>query len=79
MKDIFEPETRRRQQGAWRILLLDGFESHLSMEVLEFAEQYKILLYYLPSYTTYLTQPLDVGLFGPIARAYKKEVMRRHA
>jgi hypothetical protein len=31
-----------------------------------------IVLYYLPPHTTHVTQPVDVGLFGPLKAAFRK-------
>ena len=58
------------------MLLLDGYESHLSMPVVNYAEKEKILLVCLPSHATHLLQPLDVGLFGPLQHYYALEVDR---
>ena len=74
MHEIFEPETAARQRGEWRILLLDGYESHLSCVMLDFVEKKKILLVCLPAHSTHLLQPLDVGLFGLLQHAYTAEV-----
>ncbi|KAF1994311.1 CENP-B protein, partial [Amniculicola lignicola CBS 123094] len=59
----FEKMTRRRQVGAWRLLLVDGHGSHDTKQFAEFAEKYKIQLFALPPHTTYILQPLDVGCF----------------
>ena len=58
------------------MLLLDGYESHLSTPVLKYAQEEKILLVCLPSHASHLLQPLDVGLFGPLQHYYGLEVDR---
>ena len=59
------------------MLILDGFESHVSPKIIDFAIEHKILLCLLPSHTSHLTQPLDVGMFGPLQRRYRQELGRR--
>ena len=76
LREVFDPKTASLQKGEWRILLLDGYESHLSLSVLEYAAEKKILLVCLPAHTSHLLQPLDVGLFGPLQQAYGREVGR---
>ena len=51
------------------LLLLDGHESHMSLEALRFALANDVHLLCLPSHTTHLLQPLDVAVFGPFKKA----------
>ncbi|KAF2003748.1 CENP-B protein, partial [Amniculicola lignicola CBS 123094] len=50
----FEKMTRRRQVGAWRLLLVDGHGSHDTKQFAEFAEKHKIQLFALPPHTTHI-------------------------
>ena len=59
----FERNSRKTQIGVWRLLILDGYRSHLTYEFYEYAQKYKIELFALPPYFTHLTQSLDVGCF----------------
>ena len=45
------------------LLIEDGHASHISIEVIELARDNDIHLLCLPSHTTHLLQPLDVGVF----------------
>ena len=47
------------------------------MEFMEFCDQIKILPLCLPPHSTHLLQPLDVGGFGPLSKAYKQLVSSR--
>lgn len=58
------------------MLCLDGHTLHVSTEVIEFCLARKIILLYLPAHTTHVLQPLDVGIFAPLAIAYKNHVHR---
>jgi hypothetical protein len=49
----------------WKILLLDGHESHYTNEFQLKAAEHHIKLFYFPSHLTHILQPLDVGIFRP--------------
>jgi len=40
------------------------------------AQDYKIIILALSPHSTYKLQPLDVGLFAPIAQHYSQELMK---
>ncbi len=71
LQDSFEPHSRRRQRGEYRCLILDGHGSHVTNEAIQFCIDQKITLVCLPSHSTHLLQPLDVGLFSPLSIYYK--------
>lgn len=52
------------------LLLLDGHASHLTLEVINKARDNKIHMLMFPPHTTHLYQPLDVGVFGPLTKAF---------
>ena len=56
------------------MLILDGHESHISAEFDHYCEANKIIPLCLPPHSSHLTQPLDVGCFGPLKRAYGDEI-----
>lgn len=74
LREHFEIETAKRQVGEYRLLLLDGHESHCTLRFIEFCVKKKIILLILPPHTTHLLQPLDVVIFSPLARYYSSEV-----
>lgn len=78
-KKIFEPQSRQRLENKdkYRLLFLDGHLSHISREVIFFCEQHKIILLCLPAHSTHILQPLDVGIFGPLAAKYKQLLENR--
>jgi len=57
-----------------RLLILDGHNSHCTYQFIKFAAQHHIIIICLPSHTTHALQPCDVGVFGPLARAWKSQV-----
>jgi hypothetical protein len=74
LKDVFEPYSRRYSTGAKRLLILNGHSSHLTPEFDTFCEENAIICLCMPPHTSHLLQPLDVGVFGPLKRAYGKLV-----
>ncbi len=70
----FEPQTRATLKGKYRLLIFDGHASHISTKVIDFCTDNNIILLCLPSHTTHILQPLDVGFFQPLSTAYRKHL-----
>lgn len=66
MRDSFERVTRLYLQGKYRILIVDGYASHVSNEFIRFTREYGIVYLCLPAHLTHLVQPLDIDVFGPL-------------
>jgi hypothetical protein len=63
LKQVFERYTKPVRANIKRLLILDGYLSHVNMDFVKWADAYNIILLILPPHTTYRLQPLDVGLF----------------
>jgi hypothetical protein len=74
LKDHFEVVTRPANPAEYRLLILDGHSSHLTLEFLDYARDHKIEILCFPPHSTHLLQPLDVGIFGPLGTYYSNEV-----
>jgi hypothetical protein len=70
----FNAYTKSRVIGARRLLILDGHESHQSLEFQELCKENNIYTLCMPPHSSHLLQPLDVGCFSPLKRAYSREV-----
>jgi DDE superfamily endonuclease len=70
----FKRQTKKHQRGAHRILLCDGYKSHLTREILEFCEDKQIHIFCLPLYTSHILQPLNVVLFQLYKHFHAKAV-----
>ena len=57
------PNSKRSQQGIYRLLIMDGYDSHLTIQFVRYCEMEKILLLRLPPHSTHFLQPLDVVIF----------------
>ena len=71
---FFAKETASKQKGQYRMLIFDGHASHVNTAAIEFCMSNDIILLCLPPHSTHMLQPLDVGLFAPLATAYKANV-----
>ncbi|KAI1665406.1 Pogo transposable element [Pyrenophora tritici-repentis] len=74
LKEVFERETRRHASTGYRLLLLDGHGSHVTMDFINYCNDHKILLAVYPPHATHTLQPLDVVMFKPLANAYSTEL-----
>jgi hypothetical protein len=74
LRDVFDRETKPKARGRWRLLFVDGYGSYVTMKFLDYCEENKILLATYPPHSTYTLQPLNVGIFSPLSKAYDDEV-----
>jgi len=77
----FNAHTQARSVGARRLLIIDGHKSHQSLAFQELCKENNIHTLCMPPHSSHLLQPLDVGCFSPLKRAYSREVeslMRNH-
>jgi hypothetical protein len=70
----FDPETRDKAAGEYRLLICDGHDSHITAEFIAHCIDNKILLMILPPHSSHLTQPLDVGVFGALKKHIASEL-----
>ncbi|EKG09388.1 DDE superfamily endonuclease CENP-B-like protein [Macrophomina phaseolina MS6] len=67
----FNAHTKSRTVAVYRLLIIDGHESYNSIEFQDLCEKEKIITVCMQSYSSHLLQPLDVGIFSPLKRAYR--------
>jgi hypothetical protein len=70
----FDKHTTTCTRGLYRILVLDRHESHESAEFQEYYKAHNIITLGLPPYSSYLTQPLDIGYFSILKQAYGQQI-----
>ena len=56
------------------MLVLDRHKSYKSAEFQEYYKAHNIITLGLPPYSSYLTQPLDIGYFSVLKRAYGRQI-----
>lgn len=54
------------------LLILDGHGSHITIDVIEYARSNEIHLLCLPSHTSHILQPLDLGVFKSFKTFFSK-------
>lgn len=75
LQNDFDPATRDKAGGRYRLLILDGHNSHGTYKFCKYAADHKIIIVCLPAHTTHALQPCDVGAFGPLAQSWKRVVV----
>jgi hypothetical protein len=70
LKKIFDRNTREKAGNSRRLLIVDGHSSHVNLKFIDYCDQNRIILAIFPPHSTHRLQPLDVGIFSPLAKAY---------
>jgi hypothetical protein len=68
LQRVFDPQSRTKVNGEYRLLVCDGHDSHISRNFIAFCIQNKIALLILPPHTSHILQPLDISIFGPLKK-----------
>ena len=56
------------------VLFIDGHRMHTTLDIIDPCRENKIILFSLPSHTTYALQPLDVAVFKSLKDHFSKSV-----
>ena len=67
---IFDMQTRAKANGKWRLLLVDGHNSHYTRALLQYAHKNKIAILCYPAHTTHIYQGLDIVIFTSVGPSY---------
>jgi hypothetical protein len=74
LQKVFIPSTNSRVRGRFRLLILDGHGSHLTPQFDRICAENDIIPLCMPAHASHLLQPLDVGCFAVLKRAYGRFV-----
>jgi hypothetical protein len=74
LKQVFDRSTKSKAGRSYRLLILDGHGSHLTMDFIEYCDRNRILLAVYPPHSTHTLQPLNVVMFKPLSSAYSAQV-----
>jgi hypothetical protein len=66
----FDVFTKTRQVGTYRLLILDGYKSHVNQDFKDYCLEQKILTLCMPAHSSHILQPLDVVCFSPLKLKY---------
>ncbi|KAM5526920.1 transposase [Fusarium oxysporum f. sp. phaseoli] len=72
LRKVFIPSTKPENENEPRLLILDGYRSHMTEEFLWECYNNNIYLLFLPAHASHVLEPLDVAVFGPLKRAYRR-------
>jgi len=75
--NVFDRHTKAkaRQGRDYRLLIIDGHGSHVTLAFLDWSDIHRIIVAVFPSHSTHRLQPLDVSLFGPLSQAYTNQLV----
>jgi hypothetical protein len=69
LKEVFEPFTRSKTTEKYRLLILDGHDSHATPEFDQYCKEKLPITLCMPAHSSHLLQPLDVECFSVLKRA----------
>ena len=76
LEQVFDRYTKKKARQSYRLLILDGHRSHLTIDFIDYCDQNKILLAVFAAHSTHTLQPLDVVMFKPLSTAYSTELSK---
>ena len=68
MAKDFDAQTRDKVEGQTQVLLLNGYSSHYTPELLEYVQDQNIIILEYPPHCTHVLQGLDVVIRYSIVR-----------
>jgi len=71
---VFIPLIRLVNPLDKRLLIINGHGSHITDDYIWEAFSNNIYIIYLPAHTFHVLQPLDLSIFSPLKRAYRKRL-----
>ena len=70
----FNRYTANRSTSRYRLLILDGHESHHYVDFETYYKEKEVITLCIPPHSSHLLQPLDVGYFSLLKKAYGREI-----
>lgn len=77
LKNTFIPGTPTRIRGKYQLLIFDGHGCHVTEEFYDTCQENNIIPLCMPPHASHLLQPLDVGCFGALKRAYSLQILEK--
>ncbi|RYP03077.1 hypothetical protein DL765_010610 [Monosporascus sp. GIB2] len=71
LREVFIPHTKPANPREWRLLIIDGHNSHTTEEFMWTCLINKIYIVFLPLHLSHAWQPLDVGVFATLKRRFR--------
>lgn len=71
---MFEKHTAYCTKGVYRLLILNGHRSHITLEFDLFCKDHSIITLCMPLHSLHLLQPCNVGCFAVLKRLYRQQI-----
>ncbi|RYO76737.1 hypothetical protein DL764_010281 [Monosporascus ibericus] len=71
LREVFIPHTKPANPREWRLLIIDGHNSYTTEEFMWTCLINRIYIVFLPSHSSHVWQPLDVGVFSVLKRRFR--------
>src|SRR5450432_1350821 len=71
---MFEKHIAYYIKGNYRLLILDSYSSHVTLEFNLFYKEHSIITLYIPLHSLHLLQPLNVSCFSVLKRLYGRQI-----
>jgi hypothetical protein len=75
LEQVFDRHTKKKARSSYRLLILDGHGSHVTMDFIKYCNKNRILLAAFSPHSIHSLQPLDVVCFVPLAGSYTKKLI----
>lgn len=72
LNEVYLPETKPENPSEYRLLVFNEHITHTSAEFMYNAYSNRVIIEYLPSHSSHLTQPLDVSVFSAVKEYYRQ-------
>ena len=72
--EVWSRDKLDNPQRDWRLLIVDGHGSHVTLRFFDICYQKRIILAVFPPHATHRLQPLDIGIFRPFAMKYSQHL-----
>jgi len=75
LEQVFNRCIKEKAGRLYRLLIVDGHRSYVTMDFLNYCDWYRILVAVFPPYSTHTLQPLDACIFKPLSTTYLEELL----
>jgi hypothetical protein len=75
LQQVFDPVTSKKARRKFRLLILNGYGSHVTKAFIDYCDLHRILVLVYPPHATHTLQPLDVSCFKPLSQSYSNELI----
>ncbi|RYP47539.1 hypothetical protein DL768_006416 [Monosporascus sp. mg162] len=75
LRKVYLPETKPSNPSDWRLLILDQHVTHITTEFMAECRRNKVRCLYIPSHSSHIIQPLNIGVFAALKQYYHQKTL----